>query len=134
MANTAADWTEVSPEGLYCRPGNFFIDPHSRAVITHGHGDHARAGHGVVFATMETLAIMRKRYGNEMTGVEQACAYGEPVMHQGVEITLYPAGHILGSAQVSLSWQGSRIVFSGDFKRRTDPTTPVSHPSLVMSL
>jgi putative mRNA 3-end processing factor len=124
-------WINVRPEGLYCGPGNFFIDPHSpveQAVITHAHGDHARAGHGAVLATAETLAVMRVRYGTDAAREQQPAVYGQPITHKGVEITLFPAGHILGSAQVRLSWNGSTVVFSGDFKRRYDPTTPPFEP------
>ena len=90
------------PQGLYCAPGDFFIDPVvpvTRAVITHGHADHARAGHGTVIATRETLAIMAERYGEDFAGSTQALAYGEPIVRDGVEVSLVPAGHVLGSAQ-----------------------------------
>jgi putative mRNA 3-end processing factor len=111
--------------GLYCPPGDFTIDPVAavdRAVITHGHGDHARSGHGAVLATAETLAIMAARYGADFAGAREIAAYGKPVQRNGVDVTLVPAGHILGSAQVVLRWQGMTIVVSGDYKRRRDPT------------
>jgi putative mRNA 3-end processing factor len=114
-----------TPAGLYCPPGDFYIDPVrpvDRAVITHGHADHARAGHGAVLATPQTLAIMAERYGADFTGVEQAGAYGEAVVRDGVEVTLVPAGHVLGSAQAVVRWQGLTCVVSGDYKRRRDPT------------
>jgi len=113
------------PEGLYCAPGDFYVDPVrpvGRAVITHGHGDHARSGHGMVLATPETLAIMGARYGEEFAGAREALDYGESVERNGVSVTLVPAGHILGSAQVVLRWKGMSIVVSGDYKRRRDPT------------
>jgi putative mRNA 3-end processing factor len=115
------------PEGLYCPPGDFYIDPVrpvDRAVITHGHADHARAGHGMVLATPATLAIMAARYGEAFAGRTQALAYGEGVTHRGVEVRLAPAGHVLGSAQAVLEHQGLRMVVSGDYKRRRDPTCP----------
>src|SRR5665213_233287 len=87
------------PEGLYCAPGDFYIDPVrpvARAVITHGHADHARAGHGAVLATAETLDIMGERYGAEFAGAAQAAAYGEAVPRDEVQVTLVPAGHVLG--------------------------------------
>lgn len=119
------------PEGLYCAPGDFYIDPVrpvDRAVITHGHADHARAGHGAVLATPETLAIMGERYGAEFTGVRQSLTYGERVSRDGVEVTLVPAGHVLGSAQAVVRWKGLTMVVSGDYKRRRDPTCPAFEP------
>lgn len=126
-------WIEIKPEGIYCRPGDFYIDPTrpvAHAVITHGHADHARSGHGTVTATPETLAIMRARYGEEHAKeLQHVLPYGETVEKNGVKISLHPAGHILGSAQARLEYQGSSIVFSGDYKRAPDPTclafTPV---------
>ncbi|MEW6017983.1 MAG: ligase-associated DNA damage response exonuclease [Pseudomonadota bacterium] len=119
------------PEGLYCAPGDFYIDPVrpvDRAVITHGHADHARAGHGAVLATPETLAIMGERYGAEFTGVRQPLTYGERVSRDGVEVRLVPAGHVLGSAQAVVRWKGLTMVVSGDYKRRRDPTCPAFEP------
>jgi len=119
------------PEGLYCAPGDFYIDPVrpvDRAVITHGHADHARAGHGAVLATPETLAIMGERYGAEFTGVRQSLTYGERVSRDGVEVRLVPAGHVLGSAQAVVRWKGLTMVVSGDYKRRRDPTCPAFEP------
>lgn len=119
------------PEGLYCAPGDFFIDPVrpvARAVITHGHSDHARAGHGAVLATGETLAIMAARYGEDFAGARQAAAYGEVVRRDEVEVALVPAGHVLGSAQAVVRWKGLTMVVSGDFKRRRDPTCAPFEP------
>jgi putative mRNA 3-end processing factor len=113
------------PAGLYCAPGDFYVDPVrpvERAVITHGHSDHARAGHGVVLATAETLAIMQARYGEGYAGRTQALAYGETVARDAVELSLAPAGHILGSAQAVVRCRGVTMVVSGDYKRRRDPT------------
>src|SRR5215210_179580 len=104
-----------TPSGVCCKPGGFFIDPTvpvDRAVITHGHSDHARGGHRHVLATAETLAIMESRLGPELTGSRQALAYGERLEINGVGVSLVPAGHILGSAQVVLEYQGSRAVVS----------------------
>jgi putative mRNA 3-end processing factor len=119
------------PEGLYCPPGDFFIDPVrpvERAVITHGHADHARAGHGVVLATAATLDIMRARYGDGFAGRSTALAYGEAVERDGVAVALAPAGHVLGSAQAVVTWKGLTIVVSGDYKRRRDPTCTPFEP------
>jgi putative mRNA 3-end processing factor len=117
--------------GLCCPPGDFHIDPTrpvGRAVITHGHGDHARSGHDAVLATPETLAIMRARFGAEHAAHSQALPYGETIRLGEVQVTLHPAGHVLGSAQILLEWQGLRIVVSGDYKRRRDPTCPPFTP------
>lgn len=112
-------------EGVWCKAGDFYIDPMqpvARAVVTHGHADHARAGHGEVFATPETLAIMRARYGEDHACKERPLAYGERTAIGPVTLSLHPAGHILGSAQARLEYDGASIVFSGDYKRRPDPT------------
>lgn len=91
-------------------------------MITHGHADHARAGHQAVLATAETAAILRARWGAEAAGAIEPLAYGEVRTVGGVHVTLLPAGHILGSAQVVLEHARTRVVISGDFKRRADPT------------
>jgi len=120
-----------TPEGLYCPPGDFHIDPVrpvARAVITHGHSDHARSGHGAVLATVETLAIMAARYGEGFAASSEAARYGEKISRNEVEVRLVPAGHVLGSAQVVLTWKGITAVISGDYKRRSDPTCPPFEP------
>lgn len=116
-------WLRPGPSGLHCVPGDFHIDPSGpvpRAVITHGHSDHARPGHDAVLATADTLAIMRLRLG--ALGQTQALAYGVPLKVKDVTVTLVPAGHILGSAQVVIDYNGQRAVISGDYKRHADPT------------
>ncbi len=121
----AADLLHPRPEGLWCPPGGFYIDPMrpvSQALITHGHADHARAGHGSVLATRETLAIMAARYGAKFADRQQAMALGETIRIGDVAVTFHPAGHVLGSAQIALEAQGLRIVVSGDYKRAHDPT------------
>jgi putative mRNA 3-end processing factor len=127
----AAFTLRPSPQGLYCEAGDFFVDPMrpvARAVITHGHADHARAGHGSVLATRETLAIMAVRYGEQFAAQTQAAAYGETVSVNGVNVRLVPAGHVLGSAQAVIEHGGVRVVVSGDYKRRRDPTCPAFEP------
>jgi len=113
------------PAGLCCKPGGFHIDPVrpvERAVITHGHSDHARPGHGAVLATQETLDMMRLRYGDNFAGRTQAIAYGEKLKLGDVTIQFHPAGHVLGSAQIAVASEGTCIVASGDYKDAPDPT------------
>ena len=113
------------PEGIYCPKADLYIDPTRpvpRALITHGHSDHARAGHGAVMATPETLAIMAARYGPEFARSTQALAYGERIALGDVTFSLHSAGHVLGSAQAVAECGGVRVVASGDYKRQPDPT------------
>lgn len=124
-------WIRITPSGLYCEPGGFHIDPLQPvpcAVISHGHSDHARPGSERVLATPATIAIMRARHGEAAGGALQALGYGEPLTMGDVRVTLLPAGHVLGSAQVVLEFRGSRVVFSGDYKRRSDPTCAPFEP------
>lgn len=120
----AAGWIRPEPWGIHVVPSDCWIDPArpvDRALVTHGHGDHARGGHGCAYATPETLSIMRLRYGDEHNGIP--VAYGETVqLGGGVSATFVPAGHVLGSAQILLEHAGERIVVTGDFKRCPDPT------------
>jgi putative mRNA 3-end processing factor len=113
------------PAGLYCKVGDFYIDPVrpvARAVITHGHSDHARSGHGAVLATQETLDIMGLRYDENFAGSTQAISYGEEIRLGDVTVKFHPAGHVLGSAQIAVSSNGTCIVASGDYKDAADPT------------
>jgi putative mRNA 3-end processing factor len=119
------DLVSLTPAGLYCAAGDFHVDPVrpvARALITHGHSDHARAGHGEVLATRETLAIMAIRCGANFAGRTQAIRYGESIRLGSVTSSFRPAGHILGSAQILIEAGGTRIVVSGDYKREKDPT------------
>src|SRR5512137_1989343 len=105
-----------TPAGLYCPPADVHIDPVrpvARALITHGHSDHARSGHGAVLATRETLAIMAVRYGNDFAGSNQVAELGRPIALDEVTATFHPAGHVLGSAQIAIEAGGLRIVVSG---------------------
>lgn len=118
-------WLRPEPGGLYCVPGSFYIDPHApvgRAIVTHGHSDHARPGHDAVLATPETLEIMRVRLGEAAGRRLEPLGYGTPLRIGDVTVLLAPAGHILGSAQVVIEHRGQRAVVSGDYKRRADPT------------
>jgi putative mRNA 3-end processing factor len=110
------------PEGLYCTAGDFYIDPWKpvgRAVITHAHSDHARTGHGHYLAHTFSEGTLRTRLG-EIT--LQTLPYGEAIEHNGVKISLHPAGHVLGSAQVRLEHGGRIWVASGDYKVDDDGT------------
>ncbi|PVB62918.1 ligase-associated DNA damage response exonuclease [Labrenzia sp. 011] len=121
----------LTPEGLYCPDAGAHIDPVrpvDKAIITHGHADHARSGHGAVLATRQTLEIMATRYGEDFCGQTQAIGYGETLRVGNVAVSLHPAGHVLGSAQVLLAASGQRTVVSGDYKRQADPTCAPFEP------
>jgi putative mRNA 3-end processing factor len=121
-------WIESHPEGIYVAPADCWIDPSQpklRAWVTHGHGDHARGGHGAVLATAETLAIMGVRCGPQNG---QTIAYDETVRVGEVDVRFVPAGHVLGSAQIVMEHRGERVVVSGDYKRRPDPTCACFEP------
>src|SRR6188472_2937893 len=114
-----------TPSGVCCQTGGFHIDPTrpvDKAVITHGHSDHARPGHGAVLATAETLDMMRLRYGDNFAGTTQVVRPGETLTLGGARVTFHPAGHVLGSAQVAVECKGLKIVASGDYKDAPDPT------------
>ena len=126
------DLVVLRPQGLYCPPGDFYIDPWrpvDRAVITHAHGDHARMGHGHYLAAAPGEGVLRTRLGPIDL---QPLAYCEPIVHHGVRVSMHPAGHVLGSAQVRLEYRGRVWVASGDYKfmertddpRDVDPTCP----------
>ncbi len=120
-----------TPEGLWCPLGGFHIDavrPVARALVTHGHSDHARPGHGAVMATRETLRIMAERYGPGFAGSETGARFGETMTIGDVTVSFHPAGHVLGSAQIAVEAKGMRIVASGDYKRRRDPTCAPFEP------
>ena len=111
----AADLVIARPEGLYCPPGDFYIDPWrpvDRAVITHAHADHARRGHAQYLAAAPAEGVLRSRLGDISL---QTLAYGQLIDHFGVRLSLHPAGHVLGSAQVRLEHEGRVWVASGDY-------------------
>ena len=113
------------------RPGGFFVDPLRPvgcAVVTHGHSDHARPGHCTVIATPETLDIMQARLGDAAGAVRKPLGYDETVEIGEVRVRLLPAGHVLGSAQVVMEYAGTRVIVSGDYKRRADPTCRAFEP------
>lgn len=122
------DLIVLRPQGLYCPPGDFYIDPWRpvpRAVITHAHADHARWGHQHYVAAEPAAGVMRARLGPISL---QTLAYGERIQHHGVTLSLHPAGHVLGSAQVRLAHQGRVWVASGDYKVAPDRTCAAFEP------
>jgi putative mRNA 3-end processing factor len=126
---TSPDLVIARPEGLYCPAGDFYIDPWravDRAVITHAHSDHARSGHAHYLAHTDSAGTLRARLGAGIT--LQTLAYGEVVEHHGVRLSLHPAGHVLGSAQVRLEHAGRVWVASGDYKTGWDGTCPPFEP------
>lgn len=110
---------------LYIERINAYIDPmqpRDLAIVTHGHADHARFGHKHVLATPDTIAIMKARYGDDCAENFEALDYHQTKNIDGIKITLYPAGHILGSAQVLIDDGITRVVVTGDYKRFPDST------------
>ncbi|MGV7209193.1 ligase-associated DNA damage response exonuclease [Oxalobacteraceae bacterium A2-2] len=123
-----SDMVVVRKEGLYCVPGQFYIDPWrpvERAVITHGHGDHARYGHRHYLTASAGVRVLESRLGQVSV---QGLEYGETVRHNGVTVSLHPAGHVLGSAQVRMEYQGEVWVASGDYKVEADATCAPFEP------
>ncbi len=118
---------QTTPSGLYCAAGDFYIDPLrpvKRAVITHAHADHARAGSASYLCAREGLDLLQARIGPDAP--IEALAYGEQTTRRGVVLSLHPAGHIRGSAQVRIEHRGHVTVISGDYKTAADPTcTPL---------
>ena len=114
---------KVTSSGLYCEAGDFFVDPWQpvqRAVVTHAHGDHARRDSASYLTTQAGQRVLRTRMG--ASSKIQAIPYGEAVIINGVRVSLHPAGHILGSAQVRVEHQGEVVVVSGDYKTEADAT------------
>ena len=124
-------WIQIRPQGLYIEPAGLYLDPVRRvdyAIISHGHADHARPGHTHVMATAQTLAIMRTRYGRRAFHHGQPLAVGENINIHGVDIFMQHAGHVLGSTQIALQYEGTRVVYSGDYKPRADATCAAFEP------
>lgn len=116
---------EVDDKGIYCAAGNFYIDPWKPvklALITHGHSDHAKAGHSQYISTQETAPILQYRLGKANPISIATYNYDETFSINGVTLSFHPAGHILGSAQIRVEHQGEVWVVSGDYKRASDPS------------
>ncbi|GAC1448579.1 MAG: ligase-associated DNA damage response exonuclease [Isosphaeraceae bacterium] len=123
------DLLEPTELGLYCREGDFFIDPWrpvDRAVVTHAHADHACRGCGRYLTSREGAEVLRVRMGKE--ALIDSLGYGAPVQIQGVTVSLHPAGHILGSSQIRVERGGRIWVVSGDYKIEPDATCAPFEP------
>ena len=123
------DLVRLEPAGLHCAPGGFYIDPWrpvDRAIITHAHSDHASSGHSHYLVSTEGEHVSRRRVG--AAADIQTLAYGESLSINGVRVSLHPAGHVLGSAQVRLEYGGEVWVVSGDYKLQPDPTCSPFEP------
>lgn len=122
------DMIVVRKEGLYCVPGQFYIDPWrpvERAIITHAHADHARVGHTHYLAAAPGVQVLKARLGNISV---EALEYGQSITQNGVNVSLHPAGHVLGSSQVRMEVGGEVWVASGDYKLALDPTCAPFEP------
>ncbi len=128
FAPASDDLVVATPQGLYCPPGDFHVDPWqpvARAVITHAHGDHLRIGHGRYLTSEAGRHVVRARVGDVAL---DTLPYGQRLVHHGVTISFHPAGHVLGSAQVRLEHRGRTWVVSGDYKTGPDTTCTPFEP------
>jgi len=119
------DFVYFDTNGLYCKYGDFYIDPVqpvATAVISHAHADHAVSGNNTVYATAATLAFMQLRYGKNAGRISNAVGYNEPVQIRDVKVTFIPAGHMLGSAQLLMEYKGIKYLYTGDYKLQPDCT------------
>lgn len=119
------DFLRMEEQGLYCRTGDFYLDPVKpvkNAIISHAHGDHAVRGNDHVYSTAPTEVIMRHRFQKNAGANFVICSYKVPFSLNGVSITFIPAGHILGSAQILMEYEGTRYLYTGDYKLQNDPT------------
>lgn len=123
--NIKEDFLYIDTNGLYCKYGDFYIDPIQpvdTAVISHAHADHAVSGNTNVYATEATMAFMQLRYGKNAAKVFNVAAYNQPFNIGGVQITFISAGHMLGSAQVLMEYDGVKYLYTGDYKLQPDAT------------
>src|SRR5437016_1395660 len=121
--NPKDDFVSINTNGLYCKYGDFYLDPVqqvSKAVISHAHADHAISGNYEIFATEATLAFMKLRYGKYSAKIINTVGFGATFFIGGVKITLIPAGHMLGSAQVLMEYEGLKYLYTGDYKLQPD--------------
>ena len=125
MKLTNANWLIKKKEGLYCIPGDFYIDPLypvKKALITHAHTDHARPNNHLILGTKQTIEIMKIRYAKSYCTNYQVINYNSPLTINNIDITFIPAGHILGSSQILIEYNGCKVLISGDYKRVEDKT------------
>ncbi|MEN3041218.1 MAG: ligase-associated DNA damage response exonuclease [Bacteroidia bacterium] len=121
-------WLYPTAYGLYCEPGDFYIDPWrpvARALITHSHSDHARWGSQAYLTSEENLPLLLHRLGQVSA---EGLPWGEKRLIGGVQVSFHPAGHIRGAAQIRLEYKGEVWVITGDYKRHADPTTSPFEP------
>ena len=116
---------EKKKEGLYFKPGNFFIDPIypvENALITHAHADHARPNNTNILASKETIDVMKLRYGERYCKTFQIAELNKLININGLRVKFVPSGHILGSCQILVEYKGYKVLISGDYKRTLDKT------------
>ena len=134
------NWLEYRERGFYCVPGDFYIDPHGVAgvgvaVVSHAHADHYPRGLNTVYATPPTLAIAQQRYGNQAGKTQHAVPYHTTFKVKEVEVKFLPAGHILGSAQILLTYQGQTVLYTGDVSLRPNESCePLESPDVPIDL
>lgn len=129
MVSALPSFIELTASGPYCRPGGFHIDPWravEKAVITHAHSDHATRGSGAYLSSMTCGPLLKARLGDGISLTRMR--FGEQLTVGDVQVSLHPAGHVLGSAQVRIEYRGQVIVFSGDYKLDADPTAEAFEP------
>jgi len=116
-------------KGIYCPPADMYVDPWkpvAKAIITHGHADHARRGHQHYLTHVNSAAILRRRIGQKIT--VESLEYGETISQNEVKISLHPAGHVFGSSQVRFEYHGEVWVVSGDYKLTDDEISTPFEP------
>lgn len=132
------DWMELRPRGLYCIPGAFYLDPGSkvdRAVVSHAHADHYRRGLDEVWCTPATAALAKVRYKKAAGREVHTYEFDQSFQIGPVEVQFLPAGHMLGSAQILVTYKGFRLLFSGDFHLTPNPTCqPLAYPKVPIDL
>ncbi|MCK0123980.1 ligase-associated DNA damage response exonuclease [Gelidibacter sp. F2691] len=120
---------KFTKKGIYCIPGKFYLDPWlpvEYAIISHGHADHARRGNKFYLCQTDSKAILKHRLGADI--IVESLNYNEPKMINGVEVSFFPAGHVIGSAQIRLEYKGFVVVFTGDYKVKDDFLTVPFEP------